>query len=413
LSLVFREGRPEDVAAVARLGAHSFPAVGRSLPEWEENLSDSPLGGVETLWVGADGGEIVAACRLYRFQQWIAGATIPIMGLGTVAISPIARRRGIAGRMAVAAFRQSRARGDYASALYPFRTSFYRNLGYGLAGEVLQFRIPPSALPDHPGRSRVTLMRTDDDRAAAETVYDRWAPCQTGQLVRSRRAWELVWDGEGRHGALYRDETGEPAGYAAFRYDAAGDRGVRGLHVEEIAWLDREARLALYGWLASLGDQWDHLLYRAHPDESFSEYLSELRFPAEDVARWHFWFPAAHALYGPMFRLLDVRRAWIARPVEPGNFALALEVHDTHLPDNGGVWTLRMEAGRVCVEKGSRDRADLRMQADIETLSRIYIGAISPSVAVSAGLATVDRAELLPNLDLLVRVPRPWTFDRF
>jgi predicted acetyltransferase len=48
------------------------------------------------------------------------------------------------------AFRHSLERGDLASALYPFRVTFYERLGYGLAGEVLQYQLPPESLPDDP-----------------------------------------------------------------------------------------------------------------------------------------------------------------------------------------------------------------------------------------------------------------------
>lgn len=414
MSLLFRAGRPDDVPVVARLASHSFPALGISLREWEDTLLDSPHGGVETLWVGERDGHVIAACRLFGFEQWIGGRAIRTMGLGTVAISPLTRRQGLAGQLTCSAFEQARARGEVASALYPFRTSFYRKLGYGIAGEVHQFRIPPAALPGHGGRSRVTLVETPEDREAVARIYDAWAPRQTGQLRRRTQSWELVWQRDTRHGALYRDEGGSPAGYVVFRYLAAPPRGGRTVEVEEIVWLDRPARLALYAWLASLSDQWDQLLYRAHPEEGFPEHLAELRFPADDVPRWHFWFSAATALYGPMFRLLDFARAWGERTVGTGReIALALEVHDEQIVENAGNWTLRLAGGSVEVSREPIPAPDLRIQIGIEALSRLFIGALSPSVAVATGLASVDHPERLADLDSLLRLPRPWTFDRF
>ncbi len=414
MSLIFRSGQPGDIPACAQLGAHSFPGLGATLAEWEGLLTDSPHGGTETLWVGEDDDRIVAFCRLLAFRQWVGGTAIPIMGLSTVAISPSERRRGIGKLLTSSALRESRRRGDLATALYPFRDSFYRSLGYGMAGEVQQFLLPPSALPDHPARRRVTLATLPADRPLLAGVYNQWASTQTGQLQRTERAWERVWEGDSRHGAVYRNDLGEPGGYVIFSYPGKAERGRRALEVEEIAWLDREARLGLYGWLSSLSDQWDFLLYRAHPEEAFPEHLSTLRGNLEGVPRWHFWFPASTTLYGPMFRLLDVEGAWSARPVHPGPpMSVALEVDDAEIAENSGEWVLRLADGRTTVTRGGGSSVDLRMKIGIEPLSRLFIGAIAPSTAVLAGLATSDRPDMLSRFDSLVCVPKPWTFDRF
>ncbi|MEX2584378.1 MAG: GNAT family N-acetyltransferase [Gemmatimonadota bacterium] len=415
MSLIFRNGGSEDIPAVASLGAHSFPAIGLSLQEWEESLRDSPRGGVETLWVGEREGRIVAACRLLRFQQWIGGVTIPMMGLSTVAIAPTHRRRGLAGQLVTTGLRHAGERGDAVSALFPFRTSFYRRLGYGMAGHALQYQFPPAALPDHPSRARVEIAESQEARAEIASVYGRWAPGQTGQLERPDRAWSLVWQKGSRHGALYRSPAGEPTGYAVFRYLTDPTPQGRVVDVEEIAWLEPQARLGLLGWLASLSDQWEQILYRAHPDEGFAEHLSELRHPVDGVPRWHFWFPSATLLEGPMFRIIDMEGAWSARRVDSTvEVAVALEVHDPQLPENEGGWTLTASGGRVEVTRGAGpDRCDVSVRTSIEVLSRLFIGSLSPSAAAVSGLLEVDSEDALPDLDRLLRLPRPWMFDRF
>lgn len=415
MSLALRTGTVEDVPQFARIAAHSFPAVGYSLPEWEEYLRTDPRGTPEdTFWVGEEEGRLTAGCRLYRFEQWIGGARLPMMGLGTVAISATDRRRGLAGQLVASGLRHARERGEIVSALYPFRTSFYRRLGYAVAGEVVQYRLPPTAFPDHEGRRRVELVESSSARGEIASVYDRWAPGQTGQLVRPPHAWDPVWQRDTRHGALYRNEEDTPTGYLVYRYHTDAQRGWRGVEVEECAWLEPTARLALYGWLSSLRDQWDFIIYRAHPEEAFPELLGEIRYPAEGIPRWHFWFPTGVVLNGPMFRILDLPRAWTARPVHPPRpLVLALEVHDPQIEENSGSWTLRLEEGGVEVARGEAETADLRMRLSIETLSRIFIAGISPSLAARAGTAEIDDARALPLLDAALALPRPWTFDRF
>jgi hypothetical protein len=55
----------------------------------------------------------------------------------------------------------------------------------------------------------------------------------------------------------------------------------------------------------------------------------------------------------------------------------------------------------------------MTLRLGISALSRIYIGVLPPSAAVAAGLAETDRPERLPALDAALRLPEPWTFDRF
>ncbi|MEX2570446.1 MAG: GNAT family N-acetyltransferase [Gemmatimonadota bacterium] len=414
MSLIIRDGRTDDVEPAARMAAHAFAWVGYSAAAWQQALISSPHGGIETLRIGEEGRRAVAMCRLYDFQQWIGGEALPIMGLGMVAVSPAARRRGLAGRMVEDALRQGRDRGALASALFPFRTSFYSRLGYGVAGEALEYRVPPAALPDDPDRVRVRLADSEADRSEIASVYDLWARAQAGQLQRSARTWDLVWRGERRHGVLYRDEAGRPAGYAVFDYPDPEAYRRPAIAIDEIAWLSREARMALYGWLASLRDQVDLIVYRAHPDEGFGEHLVEQRFPAEPQPGWHLWFPAATLLLGPMFRLLDVERAWQARSVDARTGGvLSLRVEDSQLPENAGEWTLRFDSGQVDIIRGTDDSADLHLHLGIGTLSQIFIGALTPSEALARGLATSTRSERLDSFDSLLRIPRPWTFDRF
>src|SRR5690606_5085676 len=132
--------------------------------------------------------------------------------------------------------------------LYPFRISFYQKLGYGLAGEALQYRIPPDVLPDSPERLRVELADTDDARAEVRAFYDGWARLQTGQLERTERMWKRLLDETDRALVVYRAEGAEVQGYALVRYRADLAPQERFLDVEECAWLTPAARRGLYGW---------------------------------------------------------------------------------------------------------------------------------------------------------------------
>lgn len=406
--------RSDQIPEVGRLVAHSFPGATRTPAWWDEQLRDPRFGGgAETLLVGAAAGRIVAACQLHPLRQWIGGTALDIAGVGTVAISPTHRKQRLAGELLVAALHAARARGDVASALYPFRVSFYHRLGYGNAGTALQWQVPPSSLPDAPERLSVEALEGGHERDEALALYNEWARRQTGQMARGGRVWTHLCTLPGRALFGYRTAGGDLEGYAFVTYRVDLPRASRYLEVDELVWMTDAARRGLYGWLASLGDQWEQLLIRALPEQRLDNWLKEPRLPHDAAPAWGLWAPAATLLMGPMFRLLDITAAWQQRRVagNVASFTVACDVHDAQIAENHGRWRLTFDAGRVHVERDAA--ADAALRLDIGTLSRLYIGALSASAGVSAGLIACDRPDLLASLDTALALPEPWTFDRF
>ena len=416
MSVHFRAAREDELPALVELEMHSFPNPARDRHWWEDFLANGPHGGVESLWVGEEEGRAVAVCQLYYKRQWIGGNPIPVAGLGAVAIAPTRRRRGLAGKMICAGFRHALERGDVASALYPFRVAFYAGLGYGLAGTAHQYHVPPDQFPDdRQARDHLRLVSTPEDEAEMREVYAQGAWLETGQFERDERSWKSAWPGTPDHaGILYVGDSGRAEGYVIVRYRADLALNERYLEVEERMWLTPEARRGIYAFLSSVADQWREVLYRAHPDELFVEQLSEPRLPVLAEPGWRLWFPSAVVLRGPMFRVLSVPAALEMRSAIHGpGLTVEIEIQDEQIPENRGPWRLRVEEGRMHVEKAGTGAVDAKMSMNVETFSRIYVGAIAPGQAVGAERAVIDREEALPALNTAFRLPRPWTFDRF
>lgn len=407
--LQYRFARADEIPAAARLVAHSFP--GRTPASLEERLAHPVYGGgPETLLVGTDARGIAGACQVHPLRQWIAGAALPVTGIGTVAIAPTHRRRRLAASLVTAALHAGRERGDIGSSLYPFRVAFYRRLGYGLAGEAIQHVVPPATLPDAVERQHVEMLEESDARDAAFAVYGRWVQEQTGQLDRTREMWLRLFDEIDRALVGYRGISGDIEGYALAIHRT--DLMPRVLEVDELIWTTAEARRGLYGWLASMGDQWTHIMLRSLPSHRVTDWLSEPRLPSGSAVSWRLWAPSATLMSGPMFRLLDVRAAFEGRRIaQAPTITMGIDVRDEQITANTGSWRVALDVGRATIEKART--ADITLRLDISTLSRIFIGALPPTAALAAGLLECDRAELLPILDTALALPEPWTFDRF
>ena len=64
-----------------------------------------------------------------------------------MAVSPEHRRRGVGEACCAPLCASLRQRGQHLSMLYPFRSSYYRRLGYGVIEYVHQLAMAPANLP--------------------------------------------------------------------------------------------------------------------------------------------------------------------------------------------------------------------------------------------------------------------------
>lgn len=291
----------DDIPAMAALWAEAFPEkpAERRDRELREGLA---FGDLSDCWVVSSEGRLAGALRTYRLTTHLWGRGYPTMGLAGVAVAPDFRRRGIGRRMCVEAMRIARERGDVLSALYPFRTSFYRELGYVLGGELHRYRFRPDELSMYPGWDRVARA-PDTGRSEARAIYARVAADANGLLTRTERMWSFL-DREGTYLYLHRNPRGQSTGYVVVRGRGGAPERSR-LQVLELVADDREAYLGLLGWLSVQRDQWGRVVYDALPGENFHRRLAHPRTASSSMTRG-LWFHSAAILRGPMFRILNL-----------------------------------------------------------------------------------------------------------
>jgi predicted acetyltransferase len=367
-------------------------------------------GGPENVLVGYQGDRRIAVLQLHPLRQWVAGVPLAVSGIATVTISPVDRKQGLAAELMGAAVRASYDRGDVGSALYPFRYSFYRKVGYGTNGRAEQYLRPPAAFPDFDERKQVDLLVGDVAQKEALDLYNTWIKTQNSQLERGTRMWAESCAMPNRALVGYRDPAGALEGYALVTYRA--DSRERFLDVEELVFTTAAARRGLYGWLSSLGDQWELIMVRALPSHRLEDWLVEPGLPRGITANWGLWKTAAFMLDGPMFRLVNMLEAWRTRAVSVRSpFSVSMDIADAQIEENAGSWILDFADGRVDLKQGAG--AKNRIRTDISTVSRLFTGALNATDAQTAGLLTSDDPAALRSLDEALALPEPWTFDRF
>lgn len=387
-ALRYRTARRTDVEMLADLGNRAY-RVG-SLEKRREFYTDHPRFSLRDVRVGELDGLIVASLVLYPLTAYVRGQRVSMTGVGSVAVSPEHRRRGIGETLLRAMLREMRQRGSALSALYAFRGSYYRKLGYGVVEVVHTLACSPSNLPasDEARRTRRLML---PDRPAVQELYERVAADGHFALARTPDWWNRrLWSYPGDWVVYEGRRRGQIEGYLYYETDS--DRGPFKLELtlSEFVAATPEAHRGLVGYLASLSDQVQEIQFVAPGD---GVWLNQLRTaqnlrPGPELGLVH---DTGNVANGAMLRLTDVKLGLECMPVAPtARGEVLLGVDDAVLPVNTrtyrvsareGRLTVRPEAGRV----GSRRRLP-RVECGADLLGPIAAGALSPQRAAAAGL---------------------------
>lgn len=400
--LRYRPARRTDIETLVDLSLRAYRVS--SAEARREFYGEHPRFGLRDVRVGELDGEIVASLVLYPLQAWVRGARVPVTGIGSVAVSPEHRRRGVADALVRASLRDMRQRGDALCMLYSFRGDFYRRYGWGLVETPVMLSVPPALLPASDEARRVRRLRMPD-RPLVQELYERHAR-ERGHFALARRPewWERrLWGYEGEW-IVYERGRGQIEGYLHAQVDSGEGPWKLVVTVNEYVAHTPDAHRGLTGYLHGLRDQVVEVVMSTPADAPWLAQFADAANLRGDL-KLSVVRSSGHVGYGAMLRLLDVKAALEAFPVSPqARGEVVLEVTDDVLPQNERAWLAHARDGRIAVRAESARSSASRarrphLAASAETLATIVAGAVSPQRAVEAGLAHDVRgaAEILDH----------------
>lgn len=389
-ALRYRPARRTDIETLVDLSLRAYRVS--SAEARRDFYGDHPRFGLRDVRVGELEGEIVASLVLYPLHAYVRGERLPVTGIGSVAVSPEHRRRGIGEALVRATLREMRQRGDAMSMLYAFRGDFYRRFGWGLVEQPVMLSVPPGALPASDEARRVRRLRMPD-RPLVQELYERHAR-ERGHFALARRSewWERrLWGYEGDW-VVYERRRGQIEGYLHVQVDAGDGPWKLVLTVNEFVAMTPDAHRGLTGYLHGLRDQAVEVVMSTPADAPWAAQFADASNLRGDM-KLGVVRSTGHAGYGALLRLLDVKAALEALPLAPhARGELALDVRDHVLPQNERVWRLHARDGQLSVraetarQAAGRDKLP-RLTVSAEVLALLAAGAVSPQVAAECGLA--------------------------
>jgi predicted acetyltransferase len=340
-----------DRDACAALVGRSFALPQSDLPAWVAQI------GEEHLRLARRGRDPAGCLGLLEMGQHFGGRSVPTGGVVAVGIEPELRGRGIGRELMSAALQELGRRGIALSTLYPATQSFYRGVGYELAGGRYELRVAAGAIGI--GDHELALRRLSEaDAPALQAIHARAAARSNGWLARHPYLWKRVRESRGETREGYGVErAGELQAYLflARRRDATGRHDVA---LSDFVALDAASGRRLWAFLADHRSLANDVIWHGGPADPWLALLPEASYRMSLAMPW-------------MIRVVDVRAALEARGYPAAIRAeLELEVEDELLVANAGRWTLRVEHGRGRVERGGRGRLALGVRG----LAALYSG---------------------------------------
>ncbi len=362
------------------------------------------------------GGE--AECTVQAAPGTISylGEDLPLSCLAGVTTSRIARKRGLASRLAAWAIARDAAEGALVSALGMFEQGYYDRLGFGTGGYERWCSFDPAGLTVS-AKARVPRRITAED----------WKAVHASRLRRRRghggcnlidpgfTRGEMLWTSNG-FGLGYADG---PRGGLSHHLWCEAKEAVYGPYtVSWIAFHTREEFLELMALLKSLGDQVRLVRMQEPPGIQLQDLLRQ-PFKARQVTERSKYENRVSATAYWQARICDLpgclERTHLAG--EKLRFNLALSDPIESLLPKEAKW--RGVAGDYVVTLGpsaeavlGRSRSLPTLKASVGAFTRVWLG-----VRPASGLAVTDNLSgpdsLLAALDEALRLPEPrpdWNF---
>ncbi|MFJ8664202.1 GNAT family N-acetyltransferase [Streptomyces sp. NPDC093600] len=363
-----------------------------------------------------DQGRVVATFRSFTQElSAVGGGTLVADAVSAVTVAATHRRRGLLSRMMATDLAAAKERGDAVATLIAAEYPIYGRYGFGPATWTTEWTVDVRRAGLDPRRSgrpgdggRIDFTDGEEIRKIGPDLHRRLAAVRAGIVGREARGWDV---GTGlayqSHPwvepfyAVYRDEDGNPQGYAAYTCDDKWEDGKQPLNtatVRDLIAATPAAERALWHFLCSI--DWVTAVKSGHraPDDLLPLLLPDPRAARVTTHADMLWV-----------RVLDVAKVLEGRTYGASG-SLVLDLRDADGLAGGRYRLDASPEGAAC----SRTTGSADLALDIAELGTLSLG--DESVVRLAALGRVE--ELTPGAaalaDVLLRAPRrPWCPDIF
>ena len=343
----------------------------------------------------------VAVARVLEFEQNIRGVLKPMGGIGMVASSPEHRRLGYTHGLMFGIFKNLR-KSEYAtSTLYPFKDSFYGDIGYVKMPPSRTLEFNPNSLSDIQMPDGYVTKREDGEEMfkIRRELHEAMVSGTHGAVKRGNRRWEEMTKNFALKAVIARNKSGKPEAVMIYSIKGYGEGHVWAetgqMNIIEFTWSSLEGRDAILNFLYKHADQ-------------IMKVSMVISTPSDDYYHWlsNIHTPIMKSNIVSMARIIDVERSLSDIPVVHSGEAL-LNVVDHQIKENNGAFQI-IDENNVLSVKEAKEPAKTTIR--IEGLTSVLYGTLD-----EARLRRLGWLEGESPQDLFKWFPKmtPWLTESF
>ncbi len=380
---------PSYIDDLIELWSQSFAFPYEQVSTWvNEKSIRNCIGAIEN-------NKLVSALSIIPMEGYVRGELFSFSGIGGVATLPEKRGKNYVHYLLREAIRISKENSSTFSSLYPFSFEFYRTFGWELGGFQKRYRRKTYSIPKFPEMEKVKRIPLEDWKLI-KPVYDKFSKNFSGSIKRTDERWESLIFRTRTLTYLYIYEDKEIEGYLLYSVEKTN---INRIVVREMITLNTSA---YKGFLSLFSRQ------------AMTIEEVEWTAPLDDPLPFILPNPRGECSIEPTFmiRVIDVERALSSLKYDENiNIKIALKIKDEHGEWNDGIWNLEIENGKGNLEK--KDGLEYDIAININTLSQIITGTISPKTAYNLGYIEVNNFNALNDFNKLFSEHPTFCWDYF
>ncbi|MBJ7935853.1 GNAT family N-acetyltransferase [Bacillus cereus] len=338
--------------------------------------------------------KLVGGMILYKFDMNYLFSEIKALGLGTLAIDLLYRKRGIARELIT--FFLERSKEESAMALlYPFNYSYYRRIGFGLGAKIHQYEVLPKSLPSVNFKSEnLTYLKKEDKQLFIE-CYNRFYSKKHGMLKRNKQDFKCLFSSSNEKVLVYKKDN-IILGYAIFSFERAHKNNIliNNIVVKELVYETPIVLKELLAFFRSLSDQ-IYMVILNISDDNFHYLLETPENSTKNLLPFVYHESYSTGL-GIMYRIIDYKKIlqtilYKNYKVYTRSFKVSLRILDIFLENECKHYLINLKNEEISIESYiGTPNYDVEIEIDTANLASVAMGEVSLENLIDYGLVSIS-----------------------
>ena len=361
-----------------------------------------------------ENGTLIALMKLIDFSMNTFGKMQHSVGLMSLAVHPMHRKKGAALDMVRFFEEYTKETKAAAAMLLPFRIDFYRNMGYGYGSKLDEYRIPTVNLPKFKDISCIKFLNSDDTAQMLE-CQKAFASVNHGMVVKFEdEIRDMFADDQSKRIGYFQD--GKLKGYAIYTFVSESDVNytLNRIEVKELVYLEPEVLKSMLGFFRNQADLAQTIVIRTG-EEDFYHILPS----AQDISGNYIDFGFLQtniSAVGTMYKIVDLDNFVSItdyREFPLSNITVGFDYYDelSHLSKSFAVKFMPKDEHTSCWSvSDSNATCDVRIECNLSDVSALFMGSCRLSSLVRLGNIKLSDPSFETLLNsLFYYMQKPWT----